>query len=248
MSVPAIRAARVFLRHRGVTRRVCTVVVSGTDGSIYLSPNRAKNQYYFCGRDFFSPNRRRLSFNTWAQNQAQGVPKISIHATGQVHITVAGRIAAGPLWIPPLCQLEGVHIATILPDAMEALPAYSGEVEKKVTDSEHAWLVDAPSEIDNCRVVLHVGTRPAFHEDRWVRAVWVPLWAKPVFLAIGVLENGPLETRDRSGVTMLAGMDPEAGPDYLHFLWLTSTPPGWTPTDADPTANAPASSQVTKPQ
>lgn len=224
----AVNGARVFLRQDGATRRLCTVVV-GRDGSLYISPNRGRGQHYLCGQSFFSPRQRDLSFTTGAQNQGTGTPKLSLHASGRVHITVAGRIAAGPLWIPPLGALEGAHVATILPDSMEALPLFSGSIAGRVNASEHAWIVEAPPGVENCRVAFHIGSRPAFGEDRWMRPVSAFLWARPIFLAIGVLENAVLNSSNPRGVTMLAGMDPSAGGDYQHFLWLTSAPPGWSP-------------------
>jgi hypothetical protein len=191
---------------------------------VYLTPNRAKGLRYYYGSRNMRPGAASDSFDYGNGHDAAGVPKISIHESGRVHIRIANTLVAGPLQIPRLRELEGVHVATVQPDAMDALPVYGGNPFDKCSDSQHAYVVSADDADENCRVVMWIGREPRFRQELFVRSFNGAGWGSPLYLAIGVIEN-KLLLPGRKGITLLAGMDPGAGvQDSQSFLWVTSKP------------------------
>ena len=53
------------------------------------------------------------TFNFREQIGADSTPKLSIHNSGQVHIYANEQAKAGPVFIPPLDDLRGEHVATV---------------------------------------------------------------------------------------------------------------------------------------
>ena len=223
--LPMVRAVRVFVEHGPITRRACTIAVGRVDGSLYVIPNRGRGYRYRAGLSFFSPNRGTATFDSSEVPEYEGTPRISIHPTGQVHITLGGQGRIGPLWLPRLSESGRVHVATILPNSMEALPPFAGDVASKVANLEHAWLVRADATEPNCRIAVHINAVPEFPDGYLVRGFSGLLWGSPLFIGLAVRENQPLISSGKLGVTLLAGMDPFADLGaYQHFLWVTSRP------------------------
>jgi len=123
------REVRILILWRNSIRKLCKIAFGSNDASLYLFPYALQGIYYYGSKSL--PERQvRLTFDFKNDIFEEHTPKLSIHQTGQVHI-YAGSEKAGPLFIPPLTDYTGQHIATVCPDAFESLPIF----DKKIRES-----------------------------------------------------------------------------------------------------------------
>src|SRR6266540_3480867 len=102
----AIRQVRLHLEQRDGLLRKAAKLIFGSDGSLYLVPYANRGEFYYGGRTF-AAGQTDDPFNFREQIQADSQPKLSIHATGDVHIYANDQPKAGPVQIPPLADLLG---------------------------------------------------------------------------------------------------------------------------------------------
>jgi hypothetical protein len=92
-----IRELRVLVQHKGTMLRLCKLMFTSGDASIYLVPYASAGHYFLGGHEFAEQERQAtFDFTKQLSSKLKQLPKLSLHETGQVHVQV-GRDRAGPL-------------------------------------------------------------------------------------------------------------------------------------------------------
>jgi hypothetical protein len=106
-------------------RELFGISFSEGDESLYLRPV-APNGHYWVGATMIPAEEIDFAINFREDGfHAEATPaKLSIHASGQVHVKLDERrspIVAGPLQMPPLNDMRDHHVATFQMDAFSCL-------------------------------------------------------------------------------------------------------------------------------
>jgi hypothetical protein len=104
-----LRKIRLLLEERNGTFRVTAqLLFTGRDASLYLVPYATRGDYFY-GEQTFAPGQRDAQIKFREQVAAERRPKLSIHASGQVHIYADEAPKVGPVRIPPLVRGSEHH-------------------------------------------------------------------------------------------------------------------------------------------
>jgi hypothetical protein len=201
-----LRTVRLLVEHKGNLLRLCNLVVVAGDASVYIVAHGPTRRYYY-GVERFPAGQRTLTFNFAAHKCVDGVdPKISLHERGQAHVTVNGRLAAGPIAMPPLAGLRGEHVATVTVDRFVSLAPYRRK--PRDTSSERDLILVSASE--SGRVAIYAnGAAPTFADEcEAILTMRRPTLEGPLHVGIKAWPQNALG--DGAGVTMLGGADPSA--------------------------------------
>jgi hypothetical protein len=138
--------------------------------------------------------------------------KLSVHASGQVHV-VMGRKVAGPLIVPPLFTLNGEHVAAVVPDAFEALPILDGSPRTQAAEVDH--VIPAEGTVENGRLAIYVnGSMPEFGAARCRLTIELRRrkLLRPVYIGVKPVGQSLLGEGTHEGITVVTGWDPTAAP------------------------------------
>lgn len=209
---------RIFIEQRGDLRHVCVLSVTNRDASIYLQPTAKWGEYHY-GATSFPPGQESHTFSFREQLRAQNKPHLSLHQSGQVHIRTRGGPKAGPLFIPPLGDLRGGHVATITFDTFRALQAYRGERGDMHPDLDRILYVE--DGVDSGRVAIYInGATPEFvvAEERIAFTLTISnaKLVRPLHVAVAPWGQVPLSAEE--GILAIAGFQPDGSGDDLLYL------------------------------
>jgi hypothetical protein len=203
--VTALRKVRLLAEYEGMLHRVCKLMFTSGDASLYLVPYAASRRFFVGGTEF--PEQQvTLHIRTTLGTAAAIEPKLSIHESGQVHIQVpAGRI--GPERTLPLSQFVGEHLATVVVDSFTGLPPHKGKI--RTTGGELDIVLAASS--DSARLVLYANAC----SRRFAADPDCPIVVKltrrslerPLYIGILPIRQAPTQPSGQ-GVTVLAGWNP----------------------------------------
>jgi hypothetical protein len=218
--VAAIRQVRLHLEQRSGLLRKAAKLIFGGDGSLYLMPYARRGQFFY-GSRMFSAGQESDTFNFREQVSAASQPKLSIHATGAVHIYANGQPKAGPLQIPRLDTLRGEHVASVRFDAIEYVPEFRGKPRAHGQEIDMAFGV--PPDITAGALHLYVnGAERSFNVEKAQVAFQVERANDlPIFVGLAGVDAERLGDDESGGVTVLAGFNPRARPgDEAEYLYL----------------------------
>jgi hypothetical protein len=215
-----LREVRIFVNYNNSLRKVCKILFSKTDASLYLIPYAKQGKFYY-GKKGFKEKQISLSFDFTKDFDSEAVPKLSIHEKGQVHIKAEADIA-GPLFIPPLDKLSGQHVATICPDDFESLPYFKDTPISSGTELDR--IITVKGGIKSGKFLVYInGYEPEFpveYQMRFdLRRSTIP---RPLYVCILGEAQEPLGFGIKpKGVTILAGWNPDIVDDSeKDFLYI----------------------------
>lgn len=217
-----VRSVRILVEQGATIRRLCRLAWAADDASLYILPYGVEGRFHFGQASVpASEASSTVPFND--QETSASMPKLSLHESGQVHIK-AGSAMVGPMYIPPLADLRGQHVATATCSRFEALPLFEGE--PKTTGSVIDLAVPASDALESGRCVIYInGQEPVFAGAAQMQARFVrPSLDQPLyvgFLTVGqaALNDGP----DSDSVIVTAGWNPgvtdvSAPMDYMFIV------------------------------
>lgn len=224
-NTPSLRELQVLVRRDQRLYRKCKIAVSRADASLYLFPYAASGRYHY-GTQALGEGQAELTFDYTTQAATDRVPKISIHESGQVHIRVPGGEDVGPLFVPPLAEWRGQHLATVTVDAFGALPPFDRSV--RTSGPRFDLVLGVPEGEESGRLAIYAnGERPTFAmppeiEPTAVLTMRRPSLDGPLHLALYALGQPPLEHEDDPPkATVICGWDPRrtnGEPDEFFFV------------------------------
>jgi hypothetical protein len=210
---------RLHLEQRdGTIRRAATVMFTGRDASLYLIPYAECGEYFYGGRTM-QPGQVEDSFDFRGQLGADTNPKLSLHESGCVHIYAKDEPRAGPVFIPPLTELRGEHVATVQWDTIRGAPVNRRRM--RVTGSERDYAFGVPDDVEAGALLIYAnGERNLFLTEYVQFAIQVERGAEPpVFFGVTGVARDKLG--DDSGVSVVAGFDPRKTADEANaYLYL----------------------------
>lgn len=219
----APRKFRLHLEQRDGLLRNAAKLNFGSDGSVYLVPYARREEFFYGGRTM-AAGQDTDTFDFREQISAESKPKLSIHRSGQVHIYANDQPKAGPVFTPPLEELRGEHVATVLCDFITSVPEFRGA--PKTTGEQVDLAFGVPSDIDSCALLVYAnGSENAFQVEKVQVAFQVERKDQPpIFIGVAAVAKEPLAEEKDAGVTVLAGFDARIGPDessdYLYLRGL----------------------------
>ena len=215
-----IREARLLVDIDGIPRRLCKLIFSREDGSLYLIPF-APNGKYSLGR--LRLKEKEIE-KTIARNDTvptEITPRLSIHQSGQIHVSF-GRDRLTPVFIPPLSTLSGEHIATVNCVSFRELQPHFKQLKYRGSEIDHLIPVD-PS-VEGGRIAIYCnGLGPFFHDRcRLTATLRRKTLYNPLYFGIATFVNKPLaDSALKSGVVAIAGWDPTKEKNAeQHFFFL----------------------------
>jgi hypothetical protein len=213
-----LREARLLTEYGGKLLRVCKLVVTQRDTSLYLVPYSPQRKFFF-GQRRFPEKVGTVTCNRADSVEVDGEPKLSIHESGQVHVKGLG-VLAGPLQSVPLANLRGEHMATVTVERFEGLmefkgaPSSGGQYRDYVVRAEGA---------ESGRHAIYInGAAPEFADG----PCWITLrlgrstLPRPIYVGVSAVGQAPLSDRGETGVAVIAGWNPRlpsaAEQDFLY--------------------------------
>lgn len=218
--IVGIREVRILIQWRKSLRKLCKIAFCSNDASLYLFPNASQGKYHY-GRKTIPAQQASLTFDFTEDIFQEQIPKLSIHETGQVHVSV-GTQRAGPLFIPPLARLRGEHVASVSPDAFETLPMFTGMLRDNGSEVDH--IIPALDEATNGTLAIYVnGRKPAFAESncRLTFELTRSTIDRPLYIGMKPKGQPQIGVNTRKGVTIIAGWNPlQSTVEEADFLYI----------------------------
>ncbi len=215
-----MREMRFLVERRGTVRALFKVAVSNKDASLYLFPYGQGGRYFY-GRQSLGEHEVRKTFSYADQFDTEGVPKLSIHQSGRVHVYYGRDRLAGPLWTLPLPEWRGQHIDSVVPDSLDSLAPYTREIK---TEGPEFDCVIESDDCENLRVVVYCnGWAPEF-VDGWQAMLTLqrPSLERPIYFGFMIFPERKLS--QNGGITVLAGWKPDQPDqgvkDTIDFLFI----------------------------
>jgi hypothetical protein len=218
-----IRQVRLLLEQRDGLLRKAARLIFGGDGSLYLVPY-ARSGKFFYGRRTMEAGQTADAFNFREQIEADSNPKLSIHQSGQVHIYAKDEPKAGPIFIPPLGDLRGEHVATVRWDTIGSVPEFTGKARAHGSEIDCAFGV--PPDVESGALIFFAnGTTSTFKTEIVQLAFQAEIaTGTPIFFGLLAAAKPPLGDSDHGGVTVIAGFHPTNAPDEVDdYLYLRGT-------------------------
>jgi hypothetical protein len=214
----ALRKVRLLAEYRGMLHRLCKLMFTSADASLYLVPY-ATARRFFVGGSAFAEQEAKRDIKTTLGTSSETEPKLSIHESGQVHIQVpAGRI--GPEQTLPLGEFSGEHLATVSVDRFEGLALHKGRV--RTSGDELDIVLSVATESGRLALYANASSKRFAAEPECPIVLTLTRRSLEHPLYIGVLPIGQAPLRESgTGVTVLAGWNPRL-PDGApqRFLYI----------------------------
>lgn len=157
MSISAIRLLVFF---NGDYLKVCKIVLSNNDASLYIFPYGVIGDFY-SGKRFFDNDEETIegkftykdTFSYLKDINSEKTPKLSIHQTGRVHVHI-GRKRIGPMRIGSVQDLRDEHIASVSVTRFDGLPVHKSELKHE--GKERDYVFRGENGVDSCRFIISV--------------------------------------------------------------------------------------------
>jgi hypothetical protein len=215
-----LRELRLLAQRRGSLFRLCKLMFTKRDASIYVVPY-ARAQRYFSGSSEIAEHEVSSFLNAAEGIESDREPKLSIHESGQVHVHAAGA-RAGVVQSLPLAGFRGEHLATVCFDKFDGLPPYVGPVRTAGPEREFVFVV--PDDVPSGRLAMYANAaEPKFARGQCLMTFTLvrPTLARPLFIGLHPISQAALGEPDRSGVTVIAGWDPATNAtEALRYVYL----------------------------
>lgn len=195
------------------------IAFSKRDASIFITPFAATGKYFF-GLSGIPETEKSRDIKYKEQLTADKAPKISIHQSGQVHAQI-GRERAGPVNTQSLERWQGEHIATLGVDIFRGLKEF-GKVPCN-TASRAFFVIQGTNNEQSGKLLFYINASEPNFDSKCQMVVTLrrETLEKPLFLGIRSAVQNPMSDDGRTGVTVLAGWNPLAGPNTaLRLLYL----------------------------
>jgi hypothetical protein len=131
-----LREVRILIDHRGSLGRLCKLVVSNADGSLYVLPYGPVGEFRF-GRSAIPGGQTSATVSWGDQEPSSSAPHLSVHERGQVHVKVQRETVVGPMAIPPLAGLRGDHVASVYANHSGRLAPFEGTPRTSGPEQDH---------------------------------------------------------------------------------------------------------------
>lgn len=214
-----IREFRLLVKYLGKMYRLCKFAFSKSDASIYLFPYAPNGKYFFGKRSM--PEKEFVDeFDYSLGGYTEDVPKLSIHESGKVYISVKDY-RSKYLQIPPLIELSGEHIATVSVDEFRILSEY--HKKPKFDGSEVDAIIDAGNLLSAKILIFINGGENKFKEPGIECVIELKRMtiSKPIYVGIKPVRQEPIGEPEGAGIVVLAGFDPtekyQEGLDYYYI-------------------------------
>jgi hypothetical protein len=212
--VSVLRKLRLHLEQRDGTIRVAAqLMFTARDASLYLVPYAARGEYFY-GEQTFAPGQRNAEIKFREQVSAKERPKLSIHATGAVHIYSHDAPKVGPVHIPPLHEYRGEHLATVSWDRIDLVPVHTGRMSTTGEQRDYAFRV--PEDVKAGDFLLYAnGVENRFLTEyvHFAIQAWGAEGAPPVYFGVTAAAQEPKGEAGEGGVTVLAGFNARQPPE-----------------------------------
>jgi hypothetical protein len=209
-SASDLRELDLLVRFGGMVRRISKFAFSKADASLYVMLI-GPHGLFRCGLGHFDPGVAtiQVQLNEPVEGDAAGIPKISIHESGQVHV-IGGTYRSGPCYVPSIVGFRGVHVATILVEHLEDLTPFNGQVS--TSGPRRSIVLDGvPSGVTGLRLPLYVnGREPKFRDScQIIFSLQRPGLAQPLNVGLAVRSSTVRDAKGgQGGVVMAVGWDP----------------------------------------
>lgn len=211
---------RILLNFENSIRKICKIVVSKKDISLYLIPYGKSGIYYY-GEGLIKEGKQETTFNYTTKFKSSDIPKLSIHQSGQVHIYSKSTPKAGPLMTLPLFKFQGEHLATITVDNFYNLPIYNEEIKAK--ERERDIVLQSEKGVESGRIIVYLNS---VNNKFWEKC-WITLRVKrennltPLFFCFHLKAQKPLVKKGKGGVIVIGGWNPRTNPHKpFPFLYI----------------------------
>lgn len=202
-----LRKLRIIFNYKGQNYKICKIMFTGRDSSLYIVPYSLNGKYY-AGKRRMTDQQVSDSFNYREQFEFDKLPKLSIHQQGQIHLDIPNE-RLGPFKIPPIDQLRGQHVATICLDNMRGIPVHTNPIKKNGTNRD--YVIDIPDRIVNCRLAVYInGIEPKLDGDGFTCIL--PIERKTLdyimYVGLKVISQSDIGSGTTSGISMITGWNP----------------------------------------
>jgi hypothetical protein len=220
-----LRKLRLHLEQRdGTLRNAAQIFFTGSDASLYLVPYAPGGEYFY-GQSVIPAGQAEFEINFREQVASIVRPKLSVHESGSVHVYASGSPKAGPVFVRPLPEARGEHIATVSWDRIDRLPINARQTRIEGPQRDYAFGV--PDDVEGGALLLYAnGERNLFLTEYVHFAVQVERGdLAPVFFGVTAVareamgatevEADDAEADDPAGggVSILAGFDARQSAD-----------------------------------
>ncbi len=206
---------RVLVRHANEVRHAFDLTFTNTDASAYIALPESYSTYHY-GKRTIPPGQQMAEFSIFGELQSTDAPHVSLHQSGQVHIRTNRGPKAGPLFIRPLVDLRGGHVATVTAATFVAFPTFD---EEQADDDQ---VIEVEDGVESGRFAVYVnGESSSFAVAKehvaFTVSVSNPKVSRPVHVGVAPFAQAPLGP-DESGITAIAGFQPDGSGNDLLFL------------------------------
>lgn len=167
-------------------------------------------------------NQFKQTFTFTEDYEAQNIPKLSIHQSGQVHVYYKNSKKAGPIFSLPLKKWRGQHLATVVTDSFKTLTNYKKKIKKNPPNIDH--VIPCEGKVENGRIIVYCnGKEPSFdYKCNIVVKVKRKQLKRPIYFGFTFMSQESLnEGENEGGVTVISGWNPKNEPngaqDYLYI-------------------------------
>jgi hypothetical protein len=202
-----LKEMRILIQHRKTLRALFKVSFGQKDASLYLFPYGPTGKYFY-GFQSIKEYEIERTFSYTEQFNAEKIPKLSIHQSGQIHIYSDQRQIAGPVYTIPLQKWRGEHIATVVADSFESLCIYKKKI--KVAGSEVDHIIPCDDVVQNGRIAIYCNAQsPDFiYKCRMKVTMQRPQLSSPIHIGFAPIAQKSVEEKVKCGVTVIAGWNP----------------------------------------
>jgi hypothetical protein len=209
---PALREVTIVVEFERAVWKVATIGWSQVDASLYVRAFGPLGQFRY-GQSSIPSGQHQETIRTDDQGSSTAVPHLSLHESGQVHVRKRRRTVAGPMFIPPLAELRGQHVATIQCVRFDRLARFEGS--PRADGDRRDVVIPAEPGVESGRLPIYVnGESEAFAPSRVPPVRFMLRRAtleRPLHVGLGVVPQKRInEGGEGTGVVLIAGFDPTA--------------------------------------
>lgn len=209
--VSSFGESRILVEDRGSLYHFCRFAWSDSDASLYLFPPEEMDTY-FVGTVTLPAGEHEAPYPL--DTPVPTEPHLSVHQSGQVHVKVGRKIAAGPIHLKPIAALRGHHVALIHCVRFDRLPRLTGRLrEEGGPSSDSVFPTDGMAETGIIRVFVN-GEEPVFLDrPRVIITFERDALPTPLYVGLAPIPFRLVDDDGSSGVFISAGWDPTGSPD-----------------------------------
>jgi hypothetical protein len=207
-----VREVDILVQFAGAVRRIAKFAFSNSDASLYvmlIGPHRQ----FRCGFGHFGRGVEtiQVELNEPSTGDGQGIPKVSLHQSGQVHV-LCGTYRSRPCQVPAIVGFRGVHVATVLAEQLQDLSPFTGRIS--TSGPRRSIVLDGvPPGVTGLRLPVYVnGLEPRFGDPcEIVFGLHRPGLDQPLNVGLTVRRSSVRDANGAAGgVVMAVGWDPSS--------------------------------------